>query len=375
VTIVRRCVGRLVRSTAVQQMNDAATTRVLVHQLLPSLVSMTERRFILLVLATAFAAATLLRRTDAVAEAPEAAGGTVNGQSSTHNSVVPTAWNIPSYGSPYATPEVPSCSQPDGAPLFASPQPLIQPAPPIQYVPLVPLPEAASPRPGALPAPTFVSPNGAGPTVLTPPAGPLADIAPGGMVSPQFGLPAGPEVPTGPANPILVPVTDDELVWEQIVDVVTDYFPIAREQQARRGYDAWAEGLIETQYQSGATWLEPMRHDSVGFFNRWESTFQTIRRRATIHVVPDPGGYQVEVIVSKELEDLPHPEHASAAVAAFPNDGSLPSKRTGGVSRIHSSPRWIPLGRDPALEARMLAEIHARVTGVTTDSSPLLFFN
>ena len=192
-------------------------------------------------------------------------------------------------------------------------------------------------------------------------------------MSPQFGLPAGPEIPTGPMNPILVPVTDDVLAWEQIVDVVTDYFQIAREQQARRGYDGWVEGSIETQYQGGATWLEPMRRDSVGAFNRWESTFQTIRRRALIRVVPDAGGYQVEVIVTKEIEDLPHPEHASAAVAAFPNDGSLPSQRAGGVSRTHSSPRWIPLGRDPALEARMLADIHARVTGVTTNSSPSFF--
>jgi hypothetical protein len=31
------------------------------------------------------------------------------------------------------------------------------------------------------------------------------------------------------------------------------------------------------------------------------------------------------------------------------------------------------LGRDPALEARMLAEIHARLNGVVTASSPSLW--
>ena len=79
---------------------------------------------------------------------------------------------------------------------------------------------------------------------------------------------------------MVVPVADDEFAWDQIADVVSDYFPIAREQRARRGGDGFVEGRIETVPQVGATWLEPQRRDSVGNFNRWESTFQTIRRRA-----------------------------------------------------------------------------------------------
>ena len=90
----------------------------------------------------------------------------------------------------------------------------------------------------------------------------------------------------GPANPISVPVVDDDLAWDQIADVVSDYFPIAREQRARRGGEVWTEGRIETVPQDGATWLEPHRKDSVGSFNRWESTFQSIRRRATVRVFP-----------------------------------------------------------------------------------------
>lgn len=336
---------------------------------------MTDRRIILSIFAIALAMPFALRPPVALAQPPEATALRGDPQPFTYNSVVPAAWNIPSTGSPYPTTQTPDCSQPDAAaPLFASPRNLIQPAPAAQQVPLVPLPTTASPRPGALPGPAFAAPGGIPPAVPMQPVSPMANIAPGGMVSPQFGLPAGPEVPPGPMNPILVPVTDDQLAWEQIVDVVTDYFPIAREQQARRGYDGWIEGRIDTQYQGGATWLEPMRHDSVGAFNRWESTFQTIRRRAVVRVIPDAGGFLVEVVVDKELEDLPQPEHASAAVAAFPHDGSLPSQRAGGVSRTHSSPRWIPLGRDPALEARMLAEIHARLTGITTEQTPSLFF-
>ncbi|HEX2473736.1 MAG TPA: hypothetical protein VHK01_03255, partial [Lacipirellulaceae bacterium] len=99
---------------------------------------------------------------------------------------------------------------------------------------------------------------------------------------------------------------------------------------------------------------------------RWESTFQTIRRRALVRVVPDAAGYLVEVIVEKELEDLPKPEHATAGSATFRNDSSLPSRRLEQVGRTRSAPRWIPLGRDPPLEQRMLAEIHARLIGIQT---------
>jgi hypothetical protein len=124
------------------------------------------------------------------------------------------------------------------------------------------------------------------------------------------------------------------------------------------------EGRIDTVPQVGATWLEPHRRDSVGSFNRWESTFQTIRRRAIVRVIPDATGYLVEVIVEKELEDLPKPEHATAGAATFRNDGSLPSRRLEQVGRTHASPCWIQLGRDPPLEQRILADIHARLSGV-----------
>lgn len=184
-------------------------------------------------------------------------------------------------------------------------------------------------------------------------------------MSPQFGLPTGPEPIGGPQNVIAVPVTNDEWAWDQIADVVSDYFTIAREQQARRG-EVTCEGRIETAPQVGATWLEPNRSDSVGSFNRWESTFQTIRRRATVRVIPDGASYLVEVTVEKELEDLPRPERATAGSATFSLDGSIPSGRTKDTDRTRSAPCWIQLGRDPALEQRMLAEIHARLSGITT---------
>ena len=252
-------------------------------------------------------------------------------------------------------------------PPYLQSQPMVFDSAPV-VMPVMPPPTVVYPaQGGVLPAP-----NAAPQPAVAVPTGPLGSIAPGGSVSPQFGLPAAPEAVGGLANPMSLPVVNDELAWDQITDVVDDYFTISSQQRARRNSDGWAEGRIETAPQGGATVLEPQRHDSVGTFNRWESTFQTIRRRAMVRVVPDAVGYSVEVVVEKELEDLPYPEHATARVAAFNYANSLPNRRAEPVSRTRSSPRWISLGRDAALEQRMLAEIHARLAGVTSASRPTM---
>ena len=188
-------------------------------------------------------------------------------------------------------------------------------------------------------------------------------MPPGVPVGPQPGLPVPPIALAGPPNTIMVPVVDENLAWDQIADVVDDYFKIVREQRARRSGEAWTEGRIETAPLDGATWLQPFRKDSVGSFNRWESTLQSIRRRALVRVVPDPNGYLIEVIVLKELEDLPKPVKGLVGPAAFNSNLTLPSQRVDEITRTRASRRWIQLGRDPALEQRMLGDLQARLTG------------
>ncbi|MCG8449171.1 MAG: hypothetical protein MI725_06270 [Pirellulales bacterium] len=176
------------------------------------------------------------------------------------------------------------------------------------------------------------------------------------IVQPQFVAPGG---ATG--NPLYVPVTNQDWAWEQIVDVVDDYFRIERENRVQLVGNVLTEGRIDTFPQAGATWLEPHRPDSVGWENRWESTFQTIRRRAVLRVIPEQGGYLVDVAVFKELEDLPRPESSTAGAATFRNDNSLRSRLTAEVSRTRFSPNWLPHGRDPLVEQQVLAEIQARL--------------
>ncbi len=165
----------------------------------------------------------------------------------------------------------------------------------------------------------------------------------------------------GGPNQIHVPVANRDWTWEQIVDVVDDYFRIERERQVQLVGDVLTEGRIDTLPRIGATILEPHRHDSVGRYNRWESTFQTIRRRATVRVIPDAQGYLIDVMVEKDIEDLPHPENSTAGAATFRNDASLRTEYEEPVSPVRLAGNWILLGRDPPLEQRILAEIQARL--------------
>lgn len=194
---------------------------------------------------------------------------------------------------------------------------------------------------------------------------PIGNSFPAG-VSPQPLVqgPSPPIVGHGVGGPVFVPVGNEDLAWEQIVDVVDDYFRVERESRVQTVGNVITEGRIDTFPQVGATWLEPHRLDSVGWDNRWESTFQTIRRRAVLRIMPQQGGYLIDAMVSKELEDLPRPENSTAGAATFRNDNSLPSRLDEDVNRTRLSENWIPLGRDPLLEQQLLAEIRMRVSGM-----------
>jgi hypothetical protein len=153
------------------------------------------------------------------------------------------------------------------------------------------------------------------------------------------------------ANPLVVPSTDFEHVWNKTVAVVDKYFDIASENRLSR--------TIETQPQMGATVLEPWALDSTTAADRFEASLQTIRRVAVIHVDPAPtGGFQVKVEVYKFLEDMPKPDRQAAGRAVFSND--FPVNRVREIVGPVPAPLgWIKLqNRDLDLEQAILAGIH-----------------
>ncbi len=144
------------------------------------------------------------------------------------------------------------------------------------------------------------------------------------------------------SNPVYVAANNHEAVWERIVDVLHDYqFRIASENKL--------DGRIETDYKTGASFLEPWHRDSVGVENKWESTLQPIRRKVIVSITPADGGYLVAVEALKELEDLNGLAANSAGGATFQESTPLVRDLDQVVGQTAPS-QWVFLGRDLYLE-------------------------
>lgn len=180
----------------------------------------------------------------------------------------------------------------------------------------------------------------------------------------RFHMPTGPDLGFGapPAieNPMFVPAMDREFLWTQAVDAVDDYFRIEREERVRLIGGILTEGRIDTFPITGSTIFEPWRKDSTPGYEKVHATLQSIRRRGTMRVIPTEGGYLLDVMVHKELEDLDKPEHATAGGATLRHDGSI-VRQEGAAGRYSVTLGWIPLGRDMTLEQRILADLRARL--------------
>jgi hypothetical protein len=164
-------------------------------------------------------------------------------------------------------------------------------------------------------------------------------------------------------NPLFIPVSDPDFVWDQVVDAVDDFFRVEREERARVVGDVLTEGRLSTYPTVGSTYLEPWRGDSTPGYERLHSTLQSIRREATVRVTPAAGGFFVEVIVIKELEDVFQPENSTVGGSALRHDGSVVRAE----ARVRGGPAtlgWIPQGRDVSLEQTILADLQARLQAV-----------
>jgi hypothetical protein len=312
-------------------------------------------------------------------EAPSAAGVTPRVEANTvyrgQSDDAPAIIETPSVSAKLPTPidaDVKLASFTDGEPLFAPPpwgygyvapgEATCAPpdpsescqfsAPPGTYAPMV------APQPTVVMPPMVAAPGAA----ATGPAS-WSDVLPGdgGAISPDFGLPREPVVDNRLPNPVFVPTQNPDAAWESLAAALAGVFPIQSERRAIVSQGLVTEGVFETPWQTGATIFEPWKRDSAGAFNRWQSTLQTIRRRATVRVVPVSGGYEVGVRVDKQLEDLVRPERATAGAASLRNDSSLPTDRLNPPSTVLSSERWIDIGRDEPLEQRLLGRFRDAV--------------
>lgn len=162
-------------------------------------------------------------------------------------------------------------------------------------------------------------------------------------------------------NPLFVPECDREFIWQQLVDAVDDHFKIEREERMRVIGDVITPGEITTFPSSASTLLEPWRGNSVGVKSRLLSTLQTQRKSAKVFLTPTTGGYQVQVQVLMQQEDLDRPEGSTVGGASVRHDGTITR-----VEQLESENEpahlgWIDVGRDKLLEQRILADIRDRL--------------
>jgi len=161
-------------------------------------------------------------------------------------------------------------------------------------------------------------------------------------------------------NPIFVENYNHEFLWSVVADVIDNHFEIEREMPIRLYGEVLTEGHLETRPKIASSFAEPWHADSVGFAERLDSTLQTIRRRVEVHVVPETGGYTIEVKVFKELEDNPRPLRAAANASnlRFRDDAD---EFADTIDIDPSSAGWFIIERDAALEKLLLIEIIYRL--------------
>ena len=197
----------------------------------------------------------------------------------------------------------------------------------------------------------FVAGCLSGPAYAPPPGAPIVQ---GGGFDPAY---AG---PMSANNPIFIPCQDPNLIWDQLVDVVDDYFEIQREDRVQMIGGVPTEGRLETVPRGSSTIFEPWNTDSVTPYERWEATLQSMRRIGSFRVIPIPeGGYLVEVVVAKQLEDVATPDAVFVGDESLRNDNSI-RRFTNNANGGGASLGWIPKGRDVALEQEIIWQLQSR---------------
>jgi len=194
--------------------------------------------------------------------------------------------------------------------------------------------------------------------------------------------PSNPNLASEPllSNPLFVAGTDSDFVWETVVDVIDDYFRI--ETELRPTGDCVSEGVLRTFPLIGATLLEPWHADSASAYERLESTLQSIRRFAVVHVRPAQGGvtassngtatangFWIDVAVFKELENVARPLRSTASAATLLHYDTAQTRVVDPVAEQETHKGWIPQGRDPVLEQRILGQLQWRFSGHGTPVS------
>jgi hypothetical protein len=155
-------------------------------------------------------------------------------------------------------------------------------------------------------------------------------------------------------NPVFIPLPAREYgrVFETALQVLGDY-----------GFD-----IIEPNRYSGHIEAAPriapgvaqlLKPGSPDCYERFLASFQTYRHRVSVVIQTadanpaDHGGYFVEFIVRKELEDLPRPIRSAVGSATFRSENTV-ERQTEVIDPTYFDPTWIYRGRDTQMEQELI---------------------
>lgn len=153
-------------------------------------------------------------------------------------------------------------------------------------------------------------------------------------------------------NPVYIPLGTELYgkVYENCLEVLGDYgFQIV--ESNRYG------GRIETKPRVAPGILLPLKPGSPDLYERVLATAQSYRHRVSVVIHPaEQGGYFIEVMATKELEDMPRPVRSTIGAAIFRISNNV-DRTYEVIDPNFVDSGWIYKGRDPALEQEIIRRL------------------
>lgn len=152
-------------------------------------------------------------------------------------------------------------------------------------------------------------------------------------------------------NPVYVPQGPwyYNTVFDKVIDIVDDYFDVASTNRYA--------GTVRTFPRIAPGLEQPWKTGNPALYDRLLASLQSIRNRADIRIEPaKDGGYFLEVIVYKELEDVSSPVRAMSASAIFQTTSTV-ERQFEVIDPSVFEMNWVPIGRNTALEQLILQRI------------------
>jgi hypothetical protein len=163
--------------------------------------------------------------------------------------------------------------------------------------------------------------------------------------------------PAPPQGITAASLTEDELdvFWEAALSVL-------RKHDLRPDRQDRAMGVIETLGTTSRQWSEFWRQDVADWYSLAHASLHTTQRKATVRFVRGADDWAIEVQVDVYRLSVPDSQITSASSVIQGFSGVLPTTEGELLPDPQARRRWVHLGRDAAMESRLLDRILRRAT-------------